>query len=353
MRTMKPARSSDVIVDLASSVKVDLIPASDIEIQPISWLWDGWLARGKTHLLAGDAGTGKTTLAMKMAATVSAGGAWPDGSVSPAGNVLIWSGEDAPEDTLVPRLHAAGGNLDGIFIVGDTRRGRTARAFDPATDMELLTARAADIGGIALVVIDPVIALVSGDGHKSADVRRGLQPLVELASVLRCAVVGISHFSKGGGAGTDPLLRVTGSVAFGAVVRVVMVAAKKRGEDHRVLARAKSNIGPDDGGWTYQIEVVDSPLPASVAVWGESLTGDAAELVDGGDPQGRVLDQAQGWLEQILAAGPVVTTDVKAAAEAAGYSWRSLERAKAALGVRSRKDGADGAWRWSLPGDRS
>ncbi|WP_448476874.1 AAA family ATPase [Pseudoxanthomonas mexicana] len=348
---MKPVRAGVTVLDLASSITVDLIPASGIETRSIDWIWEGWLARGKTHLLAGDAGTGKTTLAMKMAATVSAGGEWPDGSVAPTGNVLVWSGEDDPEDTLVPRLHAAGADLDRIFVVGETRRGHTARAFDPSTDMELLIARAAEIGDVSLVVIDPVIALITGDGHKSTDVRRGLQPLVELASLLRCAVVGISHFSKSGGAGTDPLLRVTGSVAFGAVVRVVMVAAKKRGEDHRVLARAKSNIGPDDGGWSYKIDVVESPLPASVAVWGEALTGDAADLIEGRCPGERVLDQAQDWLEQILTAGPVVTTDVKAAAEAAGYSWRSLERAKATLGVRSRKDGPDGAWRWSLPGD--
>lgn len=349
---MKPVRTGAAVVDLASGITVDLIPASDIQTRSIAWIWDGWLARGKTHLLAGDAGTGKTTLAMKMAATVSMGGEWPDGSIAPTGNVLVWSGEDDPEDTLVPRLHAAGADLDRIFVVGETRRGHTARAFDPSTDMALLMARAAEIGDVTLVVIDPVIALITGDGHKSSDVRRGLQPLVDLASLLRCAVVGISHFSKGG-AGTDPLLRVTGSVAFGAVVRVVMVAAKKRGEEQRVLARAKSNIGPDDGGWAYRIDVLETPCPVSIAVWGEQLIGDAAELVDGPSSGESVADQAQDWLEQLLASGPVLATDVRAAANARGYSWRSLERAKATLGVRSRKDGADGAWRWSLPGERA
>jgi putative DNA primase/helicase len=55
-----------------------------------------------------DLGTGKTTIAMKMAATVSTGGAWSDGSRCAPGNVIIWSGEDDPTDTLVPRLIASG-----------------------------------------------------------------------------------------------------------------------------------------------------------------------------------------------------------------------------------------------------
>jgi hypothetical protein len=46
----------------------------------------------------------ETTLAMKMAATVSAGSRWPDGTTAAKGNVVIWSGEDDPADTLVPRL---------------------------------------------------------------------------------------------------------------------------------------------------------------------------------------------------------------------------------------------------------
>ncbi len=63
------------------------------------------------------------------------------------------------------------------------------------------------------------------------------------------AVLGITHFSKGG-KGEDPAQRLVGPIGFAAVARAIMVAAKVQtqdGEDRRVLARAK-NIGPDDGG---------------------------------------------------------------------------------------------------------
>ena len=66
------------------------------------------------HIIAGQPGTGKTTIAIKMAATVSAGSRWPDGSVAKQGNVVIWSGEDDYADTLVPRLEASGAGLRRI-----------------------------------------------------------------------------------------------------------------------------------------------------------------------------------------------------------------------------------------------
>lgn len=53
--------------------------AADVRELPIHWLWDGWIARGKLSILAGSAGTGKTTLALGLAATVTTGGVWPDG----------------------------------------------------------------------------------------------------------------------------------------------------------------------------------------------------------------------------------------------------------------------------------
>ncbi len=71
---------------------VNLIRAADVTPEPITWLWNGWLAAGKMHILGGAPGTGKTTISMGLAATVTTGGRWPDGSRSIAGNVVIWSG---------------------------------------------------------------------------------------------------------------------------------------------------------------------------------------------------------------------------------------------------------------------
>lgn len=103
---------------IESEATLDLISAASITPEPFEDLeaLDG--GRKAAHP-GGPPGTGKTTVAAKMAATLSMGGIWPDGSVSPFGNVMIWSGEDDPADTLLPRLTAAGADTHRIYFVGN------------------------------------------------------------------------------------------------------------------------------------------------------------------------------------------------------------------------------------------
>jgi len=136
---------------------------------------------------------------------------------------------------------------------------------------------------VRLIVIDPVSTAVAGDSHKNTEVRLGLQPLVDLATTINAALLGITHLSKGG-QGSDPAQRVIGSIAFTAVARVVLVAARDKGEDgadKRILARSKSNFGPDNGGFKYHLAQVEA-LPgirASRIEWGQAAEGSARDLL--------------------------------------------------------------------------
>jgi len=342
---------------------VVLVNGADLTPEPVSWLWPGWLALGKLHILAGAPGQGKTTIALAMAATVTAGGSWPDGSRSELGNVLIWSGEDDPADTLLPRLLAAGAVRNRCYFVSGTKIDGEVQSFDPARDMAALAKKAHEIGGIKLLVVDPVVSAVAGDSHKNTEVRRGLQPLVDLGSRLNAAVLGISHFSKGG-SGSDPASRVVGSIAFTAVARVVLVAAKVKAEsaeedqDRRILARGKSNIGPDDGGFEYVIEQAE-PLPgihASYVTWGKSVAGSARDLLAEPEttgtyeaPEGcNARKEAADFLLQVLADGPTPTKTVEAEAKSAGVKWATVRRAADDLLVVKRR-GDGGLWYWMLP----
>jgi putative DNA primase/helicase len=95
--------------------------ASDITPEPISWLWKYWLARGKLHIIGGVPETGKTTIALSYAAIISSGATWPDGTRSAVGSVLIWTSEDSPADTLVPRLMRMGADRDRIHFIEQAR----------------------------------------------------------------------------------------------------------------------------------------------------------------------------------------------------------------------------------------
>lgn len=199
-----------------------------------------------------------------------------------------------------------------------------------------------------------MVAAVSGDSHKNTETRRGLQPVVDLAGQLDCAVLGITHLSKNTG-GREPLERVAGSIAFGAVARVVLATVKPAdSEAPRRLVRAKSNLGPDTGGFEYNL--FGAPVPgqefnAQRVEWGEALEGSARELMDVERPDGEgdAVTAAEEFLTDNLAGGPIPTRDLKAAAEANGHKWATVRRAQKGLGVEAFKSGLKDGWAWRLP----
>lgn len=351
------------------SPTVALIRASDLKPEPIAWLWPGWLAAGKLHVFGGAPGTGKTTIAMQLAATVTIGGHWPDGTRAAPGNVVIWSGEDDPQDTLIPRLILSGADLKRAYFISGVCEGGERRSFDPARDLQPLQRKLTGIGGARLLIVDPIVSAITGDSHKNAEVRRGLQPLVDLAASMRCALLGITHFSKGT-AGRDPVERLTGSLAFGALARLVLVAAKHQTEDEdendrttRLFCRAKSNIGPDDGGFEY--DLFQSELPsfpgvfASTCSWGRAIEGSARELLTSAeatniDSEAGALAEAKQFLSDLLADGPMPVKAIRADADDAGHSWATIRRAQKALCIEAVKEGGHFGptkqrWVWRRP----
>ena len=328
---------------------ITLLQGSNLTPEPIRWLWEGYLARGKLHIIAGSPGTGKTTLALAFAATITAGGRWPDRTKTEPGNILIWSGEDDVKDTLLPRLIAMGADCSRVFFVGDVLAEDQSRPFDPSRDMTALEMKAKEIGDIRLLIVDPVVNAVSGDSNKNAETRRSLQPVVDLASRLDAVALGVSHFSKGT-AGRDPVERVTGSIAFGALPRIIFAAAKttdERASAERMLVRSKSNIGPDGGGFGYDLEQVELPgypgLFASRVLWGQPLEGTAKELLASAEAieegEHSEIEDAGEWLKAALTHGPMDARDLFRIGEAQGYKQRTLQRARERIGAQTRREG--------------
>jgi len=349
---------SDVFGAVVGGKSVQLLRGDTITPEAIEWLMPGWLALGKLILLAGSPGTGKTTLTMAMAAVVTTGGTWPDGSVCPVGNVVIWSGEDDPGDTLIPRLHACNADLQRVHFVRDTVDEEGSRPFDPSKDMPFLLSAVQQVGDVRLIVVDPIVSAVAGDSHKNAEVRRALQPLVDLASKIDAALVGITHFTKGT-AGRDTTERVTGSLAFAALARIVLATARDIDGGDFLLTRSKSNIGADGGGWRYRMDQVDIPrfpgVVASRVVWGAPLEGSARELI--GDAEGDTKDKTDastvdGWLRNLLALRPMQACEVFTYGKSKDYSERRLQRALKKIGGISEKGGFQGQTWWRLPSSR-
>jgi putative DNA primase/helicase len=337
-----------------------LVCAASIVPQPIDWLWNGWLAAGKLHILAGAPGCGKTTLALALASTITMGGQWPDGTHATRGDVLMWSSEDDATDVLVPRLIGMGADCGRVHFIQTAVEGDERRAFDPATDIAQLRSAIKHMGmSPRTLIVDPIVSAVAGDSHKGSETRRSLQPLVDLGAEFGCAVLGISHFSKGT-QGRETIERVTGSLAFGALARLVFAAAKMSDDQGggRFIARAKSNIGPDGGGYLYELR--QEPLPnhpgivASSVLWGAPIAGSAREILAKAeaveDPETRTqTSEAEDWLADLLANGPVKANEAIKKAKIAGHSDKSLRTARERLRVRPKKSNFSGGWTWGLP----
>lgn len=341
---------------------VRLVRGDAVKLEPVRWLWHGFLPAGMLAILGGAPGCGKTTIALSLAATLTRGGIWPDGSrCAEAADVLIWSGEDAQAVTAA-RLAASGADLARVQFVDGVSDGG---AFDPARDMELLEGAAEKLAAPRLLILDPIVSAVAGDSHKNAEVRKALQPVVDLAQRVGCAVLGITHFSKGT-SGRDPVERITGSLAFAALARLVLVAAKVKpepgdeGEPRRVLVRAKSNIGPDDGGFAYALERVEvAPEVEGQRVrWVEALDGSAREVLadaeaDCADDDEGGSGDCAGWLREFLSHGSAPVKEVKRCADEAGYAWRTVQRAMRRAGADSRRVGFGKPAEWFLIGTRA
>jgi putative DNA primase/helicase len=339
---------------------LELRRVSDIAARPVQWLWPGRIPRGKLTMLAGHPGLGKSQLALAIAAIVTTGGRWPvDGTRAEHGSAVILSAEDDAEDTIRPRLDAAGADLTRCYVIGavcDHRNGggETRRGFSVMDDLPLLATELAGIGDAALVVIDPITAYLGAtDSHRNAEVRAALAPLAELAAQYRVAVLAISHLRKS--LEGEAILRVSGSLAFVAAARAAYIVTRDPSDAaRRLLLPAKNNLGDDRTGYAYRIEpaTVTGGIATSGIVWASDLvtmTADDAMTPRTAEASPRRRDMAAEWLRDLLARGPMPVRQIEAEAKEAGISWATVRRAADGLGIVAQKGGYQVGWAWRLP----
>lgn len=345
----------EAVANGAGSGRIRVRTASTITARRVEFLDQRrTLPRASLAVLAGRPGLGKTILAGKLSADITTG-VLP-GVVGP-GNVLYCTGEDDAASVLVPRLMAADANLDRVHFVSRAEGPLDTPLVLPEDVAELVDhAKAVDA---VLCVIDPISAFLSGkvDSHRDADVRGALAPLASLASEVNLTVLAVAHLKKG--KESDPLSRVSGSGAFGAAPRSVLILGSDPGDENgdggnrRVLAHAKCNVAPLAGSLALHIEEVDIDIdgaPYAVPVLREDGDSDhsAADILDVPTEDARsVRDEAKEWLVGALE-HPVRSKELKSTAKDAGLSTRTLERAKKDLEIKA-DQGADG-WYWLPPG---
>lgn len=355
---------------------LDLVTFDSIEPEKIDWLWRWRLPRGKLTLLMGDPGLGKSLITHWLAATISTGGEWPDGGQSPAGDVILFTVEDGLADTVTPRLMAAGANLSRVHAVRGVRDGNSSPdkdlpdLWDVTQDLSLIEAAIVEHGAVC-VIYDPIVAYMGGDVNTNSDkeVRQALSPLAMLAERLHIVVVMVCHLNKG--TGIKALYRAGGSIAFGAICRVVLgVAPDSNDEDgkRRVLLPVKGNLSPDPEGIGYRIETAQRPSTGGLRniteedqppmlIWDkEPVLIDATSAMDrnGSVQELGSISEVKSALLEILKDGRVLaSTGKREIKDATGATSEAvISRARKELGVKVKKEGFNNGsvWWWYPPG---
>ncbi|WP_171074570.1 AAA family ATPase [Nonomuraea basaltis] len=344
---------------------IKLTRASTIEPEPVVWAWEengnGRIPSGSLSVAAGREGTGKSSFGIWMAAGITTG-SLPGPLLGRPADVIYVAVEDSWKFTLVPRLIAAGADLERVWRAEVAVSELEVGTLNLPSDLSLLEASIKE-NGVKLVVLDPLLSLISEgiDTHKSRPVRTALDPLAALADRTGAVVLGIAHFNKG--SSSDPSSLITGSGAFKDVPRSVFGFAVDPEDESRVMTQTKNSLGKlDIPSLAYRIDSTKIETKKGMADVGRFVfDGEATRSVqdilsatgeDGDQRQEKVA--ATDYLMKALHGRWRRTNEIKEEArEAYAMSARTLERARKSLGVVAKPfpTAADGSNEWwlSLP----
>jgi DNA polymerase len=343
-------------------------PASTFTLRAVEWIWPGRFAVGKLGIIAGLPDEGKGQILCDVAARITRGFAWPCGEGhAPQGNVILLTAEDDIEDTVAPRLVAAGADLNCIEIIRMVGEQDKERMFSLITDLDLLRQKAVEIGDVRMIQIDPISAYLGikqMDSFRATDVRAVLGPVTELARELKVLILGIMHFNKKTDV-TNVLLRISDSLAFGATSRHVYAVVNDPEHGRKLFVKGKNNLASADQkalAYSFRTRLVGTDAKTGELIWAPHIvwhqehvdvTATEAMQAAAENKSPAARDTAKSFLEGMLSNGPIAAADIEEAAAANGIAERTLYRAKAELKIRAVKDGPmkDGqrTWQWHPP----
>jgi len=342
--------------------------ASHYDMQAVEWIWKYRIAKGALNLLAGLPDKGKGLTWSDIVAHVTRGSEWPAGEGhAPRGNAIVLTAEDDITRTVVPRLVAAGADLDRVEIVEMAHNpDGSERMFNLVTDLPALKAKIDEVGEVVLVIIDPVSAYLGVGkiaGGSSTDVRGVLSPLTKLAEDKQAAILAVMHFNKKADI-TNAVLRIADSLAYAAAARSVYITVEDpENEGAFFFVKAKGNLAPMSvPALRYTISArqvgfdqkLGKLIEAPFLVWGKhgvNITALEAMEAAAGGTRGKAIDIAREFLKTRLAQGPVKVDEIFAETKALGIAERTLRRAKSELKIVAEKEQGTvtGEWLWRLP----
>jgi hypothetical protein len=298
----RPPKLATVVQDPITSGRRLVVKAFS-EITPVvpEWHWRGWLPKGKLVVLEGDPSTGKSTVSLDLAARMTVGAPMPDGTDGPGPcDVVVLSAEDDPDDTTVWRLKAAGADLTRVHHVQAIvdEEGEMSPVVLPA-NVNLLWAKLKEIEA-RLVIVDVLASFLGAevDAHKDADVRRALQPLVDMSRATEATTMLVRHLRKDSVG--KAIYAGNGSIGIAGVARAVHhIGYHPEDATIRVLAAVKVNTEAKPNSLTFRL-LKHETMPCTFVEWGPEVAVSADELVSGLHPDPGPRDQCREYIRELL-----------------------------------------------------
>jgi hypothetical protein len=207
----------------------------------LSWIFEGYAARGKITGLSGEPGEAKSLISLDWAARYTTGRGWPNGSLTlqPPGKVLVFATEDDAADTILPRFLSAGGDPQRLLRLRlDNDKGFY---FDDPGHQDILrrvTEQHADIG---MVIIDPILEHLRV--NKEQTTREAYAPLRVLIAQRGIALIQIVHTNKRSADNVGSVGDKIGGVKALVGLPRFVYSVHKTEDDIRHLCRVKQNVG--------------------------------------------------------------------------------------------------------------
>ncbi len=360
-------------------LEIEMVKLSEVKMRRVEWLWPGLIPKNKLTLVVGDPGDGKTQAVLEFVSRVTRGAVPPlsedEKSFYDPMDVMILCTEDAPDDTIKPRLEAVGADTSRVTVITGMKdaEGRPIRGLDFTQDLEQVEKLLDQHPNCGLIVVDPITENVGikTDGNANVGVRAALSQVNRLLHKRKITMVGVSHLAKTkrGKVSTAAI----GSIAFSAGCRSLLYLYREMtdpddGEEpqetgRRIVAVAKfNNASPEQArSYAFRIEGVEIdgedgvPIDTSMVVWEESVESRAAHGWDGdGKDKQTPRQKAKAKMRALMknANGEPcdrLAEEMRKELFATGFKEHTFERARKELGIVPYRKDEDGRYWWPLP----
>jgi hypothetical protein len=308
-----------------------LTDADDDSTGTYEWLVDRLVPKGEPMILGGKGSSGKSTLALELAARIM--------ESDPEAGVVYICAEGTYRDTKIKARQMGLTRLNRFFFL-KRKKGGTSFKLSEKEDLPLVTEalETAQAAGhkIVFVVIDSIQGMHRGNMNEDA-VGEVMQAInAEFCGRLGITVCYIHHSKKNtkDGAAMDLFL---GSVSIVNAIRYGLFMVKKTNRLREVEV-AKSNLGHDDIFFNAEL-TPDHRVSLTYA----GIRGDEADQADLSQ-----LDKADEIILSMLLSGEAVPAYlIYGAGEQQGISDRTMKAAKKLRHVDCFQDGK--RWMWRLP----